>query len=64
MKKTLSLLLVVVLLLALAAPAFADGANKVATKSGVTVMHSADWKDQYPNQYNGRAIELLTALTA
>ena len=52
MKKTLSLLLVVVLLLALAAPAFADGANKVATKSGVTVMHSADWKDQYPNQYN------------
>lgn len=27
-------------------------AKKVETHSGVTVMHAADWKDQYPNEYN------------
>ena len=27
-------------------------AQKVKTNSGVTVMHAADWKDQYPNEYN------------
>ena len=51
MKKSLSLLLVLVLLLALAAPAYAASAKKVETKSGVTVMHAADWKEQFPNQY-------------
>ncbi len=48
-KRTLSLLLVVLLLAALAAPAYA--ANKVETKSGVVVMHAADWAEQYPAQY-------------
>lgn len=38
------------------APA-ADGtsvlaAKKVQTHSGVTVIHAADWKEQYPNEYN------------
>ena len=51
MKKTLPLLLAVVLLLALAAPACAEPANKVVTNSGVTVMHAADWAEQYPAQY-------------
>ena len=27
-------------------------AHKVETKSGVKLMHAADWKDQYPDQYN------------
>ncbi len=27
-------------------------AKKVQTMSGVTVMHAADWKEQYPNQYD------------
>ena len=52
MKKSLSLLLALVLLLALAATAYAaDPAKKVETKSGVTVMHAADWKEQFPDQY-------------
>ena len=52
MKKSLSLLLALVLLLALALPAYAaDPAKKVETKSGVTVIHAEDWKEQYPNQY-------------
>ena len=52
MKKSLSLLLAVVLLLAFAAPACAASpANKVETKSGVTVMHAADWAEQFPYQY-------------
>ena len=52
MKKSLSLLLAVVLLLALAVPAYAaDPAKKVETNSGVTVTHAAEWKDQFPNQY-------------
>ena len=52
MKKSLSLLLALVLLLALAVTAYAaEPAKKVETKSGVTVMHAEDWKDQYPNQY-------------
>ena len=51
MKKPLSLLLAVVLLLALAVPAYADAANKVETKSGVVVMHAEDWKDAFPKQY-------------
>ena len=51
MKKTLSLLLAVVLLLALAAPACADAAKKVETNSGVVVMHAADWQEAFPSQY-------------
>ena len=52
MKKSLSLLLAIVLLLALAATASAaEPAKKVETKSGVTVMHAADWKEQFPDQY-------------
>ena len=52
MKKSLSLLLALVLLLALAATAYAaEPAKKVETKSGVTVMHAADWKEQFPDQY-------------
>ena len=52
MKKSLSLLLAVVLLLALAVTAYAaEPAKKVETKSGVTVTHAADWKDQFPAQY-------------
>ena len=51
MKKTLSLLLAVVLLLAFAVPAYADAANKVETNSGVVVMHSEDWKEAFPLQY-------------
>ena len=52
MKKSLSLLLAVVLLLALAVPAYAaEPAKKVETKSGVTVMHADEWKEQFPNQY-------------
>ncbi|MBR4472918.1 MAG: ammonia-forming cytochrome c nitrite reductase subunit c552 [Oscillospiraceae bacterium] len=52
MKKSLSLLLALVLLLALAVPAYAaDPARKVETKSGVTVMHAADWKEEFPSQY-------------
>ena len=52
MKKSLSLLLAIVLLLALAATASAaEPAKKVETKSGVTVMHAADWKEQFPEQY-------------
>ncbi|MCR5576129.1 MAG: ammonia-forming cytochrome c nitrite reductase subunit c552 [Oscillospiraceae bacterium] len=27
-------------------------AKRVETHSGVTVIHAADWKDQYPNEYN------------
>ena len=27
-------------------------AKKVQTHSGVTVIHAADWKEQYPNEYN------------
>ena len=29
-----------------------SGAMKVQTMSGVTVMHAADWKEQFPEQYN------------
>ena len=50
MKKPLSLLLAVVLLLALSVPAYA-AANKVETKSGVVVMHAEDWKEAFPLQY-------------
>ena len=56
MKKPLSLLLSVLLLLALSAAAFAaEPAKKVETNSGVTVMHAADWKEQFPNQYESWA---------
>ena len=36
------------------APAASEGsgAMKVQTMSGVTVMHAADWKEQFPEQYN------------
>ena len=52
MKKVVSWLLSVVLLLALAGPAYAlDPAQKVETHSGVTVMHAADWQEAYPSQY-------------
>lgn len=51
MKKPLSLLLAIVLLLALTMPAYAETANKVETKSGVVVLHAEDWKEQFPNQY-------------
>ena len=52
MKKTVSMLLSVMLFLALAVTAHAaEPAKKVETKSGVTVMHAADWKEQFPGQY-------------
>ncbi|MCR5135851.1 MAG: ammonia-forming cytochrome c nitrite reductase subunit c552 [Oscillospiraceae bacterium] len=56
MKKTLSvtlfLVMAVVLLMALAVPAYAaEPAKKVETNSGVKVMHAADWKEEFPNQY-------------
>ncbi len=51
MKKTLSLLLAVALVVALAATASAEPANKVVTGSGVTVMHAADWQEAFPYQY-------------
>ena len=51
MKKPLSLLLAVVLLLALSVPAYAAPANKVETKSGVVVLHAEDWKEAFPHQY-------------
>ena len=52
MKKTVSMLLSVMLFLALAVTAHAaEPAKKVETKSGVTVMHAADWKEQFPSQY-------------
>ena len=51
MKRPLSLLLAVLLLLALSVPAYAETANKVETKSGVVVLHAEDWKEQFPNQY-------------
>ena len=52
MKKTLSLLLILVLLLSVCAPAYADAAKKVQTMAGVTVKHAADWAEEFPNQYN------------
>ena len=56
MKKPLSLLLSVLLLLALSAAASAaEPAKKVETNSGVTVLHAADWKEQFPNQYESWA---------
>ncbi len=65
MKKPLSLLLSVLLLLALSAAAFAaEPAKKVETNSGVTVMHAADWKEQFPNQYESWAAPLTTARPA
>ena len=52
MKKPLCLLLSFVLLLALSVPVYAaEPAKKVETNSGVTVMHAADWKEEFPNQY-------------
>ena len=52
MKKSLCLLLSFVLLLALSVPVYAaEPAKKVETNSGVTVMHAADWKEEFPNQY-------------
>ncbi len=33
-----------------------NGAQKVKTMSGVTVMHAVDWKEQYPEQYNSWAM--------
>lgn len=51
MKKALSLLLAVVLMLALAVPACAEPAKKVETKSGVVVLHAEDWKESFPEQY-------------
>ncbi len=67
MKKPLSLLLAVVLLLALAVPAYAAPANKVETKSGVVVMHAEDWKEAFPLQYetwlqNGENDEIVDYL--
>ncbi|MCR5135604.1 MAG: ammonia-forming cytochrome c nitrite reductase subunit c552 [Oscillospiraceae bacterium] len=52
MKKTVSMFLSVLLFLTLAVTASAaEPAKKVETKSGVTVIHAADWKEQFPEQY-------------